>query len=156
MPSGLSFSLQFRPMYRVRLLVLWLMVFAVPLQAFAAAAMAFCEPASAAATAGARADHRAHGHSHAQGGEGDESHAAHAADRHASAAHHSDPTGDDSAAQSSDTMHKCGSCGACHGTALTCTLELAVFQGLPRADLIEPPSAVATVAPRLLDRPPRA
>ncbi len=135
-------------MYRVRLFVLWLVVLAVPLQAFAAAAMAFCEPAPAAATAASSAgDHRAHGHSHA----------AHAADTAASVAHHhGDPTGDDSASHPSDAMHKCGSCGACHGTALTCTLELAVFQGLPRADLAEPPSAVTTVAPRLLDRPPRA
>ncbi|BEP39392.1 hypothetical protein GmRootV59_57650 (plasmid) [Variovorax sp. V59] len=53
-------------------------------------------------------------------------------------------------------MHKCGTCGACHATALTSTLELIVFQGLPRADLTEPATTVATVAPRLLDKPPRA
>ena len=55
-----------------------------------------------------------------------------------------------------DAMHKCGICGACHATALIGTLELSVFCDLPRADLAEPAITMVTLAPRVLDKPPRA
>jgi hypothetical protein len=145
-------------MHRVRLFVLWIVMFAVPFQAYAAAAMVFCGPGhegaalAAAATAAPAGAHRhaqqAHGDGHA-----DHHHEAAAQDVGPSADQHS---GDADTHASPDGMHKCGTCGACHATALTSTLELIVFQGLPRADLTEPASTVATVAPRLLDKPPRA
>jgi len=141
-------------MHRVRLFVLWIVMFAVPFQAYAAAAMVFCGPGhdgalAVAATAAPAAAHQAHGDGHA-----DHHH-------HEAAAQDAGPSADDHGAGTTahadpDGMHKCGTCGACHATALTSTLELIVFQGLPRADLIEPASTVATVAPRLLDKPPRA
>ena len=123
---------------------------AVPFQAYAAAAMSFCGPGpgdavmAAASTAAAEhgdghVDHRHHHEAAAQNAE--------------QPAHDS---ADTSAHAGADSMHKCGTCGACHATALTSTLELAVFEGLPRADLAEPAITVATVAPRLLDKPPRA
>ena len=135
-------------------------MFAVPFQAFAATAMAFCGPghggAMGAASAGAAiAEPAVHADGHA-----DHRHA------HTAAAH--DATHDaktpapgsadiaSTAHAEPDTMHKCGACAACHAAALIGTLELAVFQGLPRADLAGPPNAVATVVPRLLDKPPRA
>jgi hypothetical protein len=122
-------------MQRVRLYVFWLVALAVPFQAFAAAAMAFCGSEHGIVARAAPADsHDAHA-----------MHAPAADDAHAGSGHASD-----------DAAHKCGTCGACQATALTCTLELVAFEGLPRADLIEPPTVVATVAPRLLDRPPRA
>ncbi|WP_280812846.1 hypothetical protein [Variovorax sp. TBS-050B] len=140
-------------MSRVRLLVLWLMLFAVPLQAFAAAAMVFCGPGAPGAPAVAGSMAHDHAAPHAHGSD-----AAHADHHHALAHDDGDGDGADptSHASSSDTLHKCGSCAACHATAIACTPELLAFQGLPRADLSEPPAAVATVAPRLLDKPPRA
>jgi hypothetical protein len=139
-------------MHRVRLFVLWIMMFAVPFQAYAAAAMVFCGPghesavAAAPATAAVRGDgHADHGHHHEAAAQ-DATQPAH--DRADTTAH-----------AAPDAMHKCstcGTCGACHATALTSTLELAVFQGLPRADLAEPATTVATAVPRLLDKPPRA
>lgn len=134
-------------------------MFAVPFQAYAAAAMVFCGPGhEGAALAVAAAATPAESHRHAQQAHGDghadhHHHEAAAQDVGPSADQHS---GDADTHASPDGMHKCGTCGACHATALTSTLELIVFQGLPRADLAEPASTVATVAPRLLDKPPRA
>ncbi|WP_230682815.1 hypothetical protein [Variovorax paradoxus] len=141
-------------MHRVRLFVLWIMMFAVPFQAYAAAAMVFCGPGhdgalAVAATAAPAGAHQAHGDGHAD----HHHHEAAAQDAGPSADGHGVGT---TAHADPDGMHKCGTCGACHATALTSTLELIVFQGLPRADLVEPASTVATVAPRLLDKPPRA
>jgi len=140
-------------MHRVRLFVLWIMMFAVPFQGYAAAAMVFCGPGHAGAMAEISAelsgglDHAQH--PHADGG-GDH--------HHESAQASKQPTKDSIAKTASaepDAMHKCGTCGACHATALTSTLELAVFNDLPRADLAEPAITVAALAPRVLDKPPR-
>ncbi|WP_235505050.1 hypothetical protein [Variovorax sp. Root318D1] len=134
-------------MHRVRLFVLWIVMFAVPFQGYAAAAMAFCDPGHGGAHTAAHADATASaGHQHGDGH----------ADHHQEAKQTADDSAGKSASAEPDAMHKCGTCGACHGTALISTLELAVFQGLPRADLTEPASTVATVPPRLLDKPPRA
>lgn len=138
-------------MYRVRLFVLWIMMIAVPFQGYAAVAMVFCGPdhggTPAAATAAAE-------HSHADG---------HADHRHAKAEGEAKQSADGGAGKTAnaepDAMHKCstcGTCGACHGTALIGTLEFPVLHGLPRADLAEPPFAMATLAPRVLDKPPRS
>ncbi|RRH80713.1 hypothetical protein EH244_30225 [Variovorax beijingensis] len=146
-------------MHRVRLFVLWIVMFAVPFQAYAAAAMVFCGPGhDGAALAAAATAAPAGAHRHAQEAHGD-GHADH--HHHEAAAQDAGPSADGQGAGTTahadpDGMHKCGTCGACHATALTGTLELIVFQGLPRADLVEPASTVATVAPRLLDKPPRA
>ncbi|MGJ3699582.1 hypothetical protein [Variovorax sp. AFSI2.2] len=136
-------------MHRVRLFVLWIMMFAVPFQAYAAAAMVFCGPGHEGAVAAAPAGPAVHGDGHA-----DHRHPHEAAAQDATQPAHD--SADTTAHAAPDAMHKCGTCGACHGTALISTLELAVFQGLPRADLTEPASTVATVPPRLLDKPPRA
>jgi hypothetical protein len=141
-------------MYRVRLFVLWVMMFAVPFQGYAAAAMVFCGPGHGGTQAGAMtalSAEAAGAHDRAERQHGD---------GHADHHHQAKPSADDSAGKTAsaepDAMHKCGTCGACHGTALISTLELAVFHGLPRADLAEPPLAMATLAPRVLDKPPRA
>ncbi len=127
-------------------------MFAVPFQAYAAAAMVFCGPGHKSAAAAAPATAAMQGDGHAD----------HGHDREAAAQDAKQPAQDSvnaSAHAGPDSMHKCGTCGtcgACHATALTSTLELPVFQGLPRADLAEPATAVATAVPRLLDKPPRA
>jgi len=125
-------------------------MFAVPFQAYAAAAMSFCGPGQGdAVMAAASAAAAMHGDGHA---DHRHHHEAAAAQDAKQPAHDSA----DSAQAGADSLHKCGTCAACHATALTSTLELAVFQGLPRADLAEPAIAVATAVPRLLDKPPRA
>lgn len=133
-------------MHRVRLFVLWIMMFAVPFQGYAAASMVFCGPGHAGSATEASA---AHPHSADEPG-----------DHHHEAAQAAKPPAKAETAKTAgtgpDAMHKCGTCGACHATALTSTLELAVFHDLPHADLAEPAITVATLAPRVLDRPPRA
>ncbi len=146
-------------MHRVRLFVLWIVMFAVPFQAYAAAAMVFCGPGhdgAALAAAAAAAPAEAHRHAQQAHGDGHAGHQHHEAAAQDAGTSSGDQSAHDDTHASPDGMHKCGTCGACHATALTSTLELIVFQGLPRADLIEPASTVATVAPRLLDKPPRA
>ena len=131
------------------------MMIAVPFQGYAAVAMVFCGPdhggIPAAATAAAE-----HKHS---GGHADHHHAKTQDEAKQSADQGADHSADKSASAEPDAMHKCstcGTCGACHGTALIGTLEFPVLHGLPRADLAEPPFAMATLAPRVLDKPPRA
>ncbi|MDQ0572158.1 cytochrome c553 [Variovorax paradoxus] len=143
-------------MYRVRLFVLWVMMFAVPFQGYAAAAMVFCGPGDGGTHAGAMTaatTESVGSHAHGQAAQPH-------SDGHADHHHQAKPSTDDSAGKTAsaepDTMHKCGTCGACHGTALISTLEFPVLHGLPRADLVEPPLAMATLAPRVLDKPPRA
>lgn len=141
-------------MHRVRLFVLWIVMFAVPFQGYAAAAMVFCGPGHAGATAATSVDlpgmHDHAQHPHADG-HGDHQH---------ETAQAAKPPAKDTAAKTAsaepDAMHKCGTCGACHATALTSSLELAVFHDLPHADLAEPAITMATLAPRVLDKPPRA
>lgn len=133
-------------MHRVRLFVLWIMMVAVPFQGYAAVAMALCGPASAGGAAAVAAEpaeahdpaRHPHGDAPAEAGQG----AHHCADKGPGA----DP----------DTVHKCSTCGACHGSAVIGSLQLAVFHDLPAADLAEPAIALATRVPRVLDKPPRA
>jgi hypothetical protein len=127
-------------MHRVRLFVLMIMMFAVPFQGYAAAAMVFC----GSGPSGTVAAKTTQTHDHAQHPHGD------GRDQAEHAVHDSD-TG-----TQPDGMHKCGTCGACHGTALIGTLPLAVFHDLPAADLAQPAIAMATRVPRVLDKPPRA
>lgn len=129
-------------------------MFAVPFQGYAAAAMVSCGPGHAGAMAemsvelsGMQGDAQ---HPHADGH----------GDHHHETAQAAKPPAKDSTAKTAsaepDAMHKCGTCGACHATALISTLELAVFHDLPHADLAEPAITMATLAPRVLDKPPRA
>lgn len=140
----------------VRRFVLLIAMFAVPFQGYAAAAMVFCGPGHAGvktemsvASPGMK-DH-VRPHSEGQGNSHHETEQA------------SKPPANDRAAPTAsaepDAIHKCGTCGvcaACHAMALTSSLELAVFHEIPLADLAEPGIAIATFAPRVLDKPPRA
>jgi hypothetical protein len=71
---------------------------------------------------------------------------------------HTSPALNDSHDHSSpdiDTGHKCGTCAACHAVGLTSTPYIAAAHPLPETDLAEPFSAVATISPGVLDKPPR-
>lgn len=124
-------------MHQVRLFVLWIVMFAVPFQGYAAAAMVFCGPGYAESTAAAAVEvqgHAQHPHEEAQ---------------------EAKPLAKADGAQP-DATHKCSLCSACHATALTTTLAWAPFHDLPQADLAEPVIPMATLPPRVLDKPPRA
>lgn len=136
--------------------MLWAVMLAVPMQGYAAATMAFCAPAGPPAAAettlhraaqvdqGGHDDHADHGQLSASG------HHAHGAATPADLPDGHHASADDGGA------HKCGNCGACHALALASALTQFVPHVLPPADLAEPFHPVASVAPRLLDKPPRA
>jgi cytochrome c553 len=135
-------------MVNLRAILLWLMMLAVPFQGYAAAAMTFCAPASAHSSWGVVHDHSGHDH-----GTLDAEH------------HHSNMVSDDNAHHhdaasthddASDASHKCGNCTACHAVGMMPTLHTPILRGLPQADLAEPLRAMATVSPRVPQKPPRA
>ncbi|MEJ8859503.1 DUF2946 family protein [Variovorax robiniae] len=125
----------------IRALFVWAVMLAVPFQGYAAASMLYCAttetPLSESIAAAAMASHDHHDHSSAAPEAG--------ADHH-----HDQGASDDGSA------HKCGTCGACHTVALTSALPAILPGSLPSADLAEPFIAVAELAPRVLDKPPRA
>ncbi|MDM0104260.1 hypothetical protein QTH97_04900 [Variovorax sp. J22R24] len=136
-------------MSRVRVFLLWLVMFAVPFQGYAAASMALCgtpEPASKVAMAESHAAHSAHAASDDP------------AARHHDAASHAEhgSSGAKTSHAHSDASHKCSTCVACHAVALTSDTVVAPAHVLPQADPTQPASAMADVASRVPDKPPRA
>jgi cytochrome c553 len=131
---------------RVRLFLLWAVMLAIPFQGYAATTMAFCASSSSTMSQtqvlqvarGAQEAAAVHDH-----GQTDPMLSAHEHDSHAHAA-------DD------DAGHKCGTCGACHSSAMTSVLHPPALFMLPQADLQEPVDVACNVEPRLLDKPPRA
>jgi cytochrome c553 len=136
-------------MPNLRAILLWLMMLAVPFQGYAAAAMAFCAPASAHSSSGVVHDH---GDAHDHGTQGAAHH--HAGASSDDSAHHHDAPGAQD--EPSDAAHKCGNCAACHAVGMMPTLDTPILHGLPQADLAEPLRAMATVSPRVPHKPPRA
>lgn len=139
----------------VRLFVLWIAMIAVPFQAYASATMAFCAPGHAGGVAGSAAsvvavtaltagEAAAVAHDHSMHG-GD----------HANAMHAPDHSPSDDGGSPADAVHQCGTCGACHATALTGLSTLLLAHALPPADLVEPSVAMATLESRVPDKPPR-
>lgn len=172
----------------LRLFILWIVFVCVPLQGYAASAMALCDAVHAGDDGGA-AVHAMHGMVAADGGgEGTwrfdrvrESHGSHADDHgthpgHDAHASHDAHAGHDARADApadgthdgmavdaspadaspADASHACGTCAACHASALTGGFDVAVLHELPPADLAEPALAPTTRVPRVLDKPPRA
>jgi hypothetical protein len=130
-------------MVSFRAILLWLMMVAVPFQAYAAAAMAICGPApSGAAEVSAPTADLGH------------SHTALADDHHRDG--HSASHADGAAGDHHDADHKCGNCAPCHGVGLTPSIALLDAPGLPQADLIEPLCPLASVSPSVPHKPPRA
>ena len=135
-------------MPRLRAILLWLMMLAVPFQGYAAAAMAFCAPERAQVSAGAMHDHGHHDQASAPEAGHDVVRSADDGTRH-----HAAQSDHDNAPGS---FHKCGNCAACHSVGMMPTLATPGLQGLPQADLAEPLHAMATVSPRVPHKPPRA
>ena len=170
--SGLHPSHRFhRPMPRLRLFILWIVCVCVPLQGWAATAMAFCGPAYAGGSVAAAlaaepsqarpdgpADHTVHAKHGSSAPPVAGSTTVHDAGQgHDFQAHHADASQASTHADVDDgASHACGTCAACHAAALTGRFDVAVLHDLPPADLAEPALVPATRVPRVLDRPPRA
>ena len=137
-------------MPRLRAFLLWIFVVALPLQGYAAAAMVYCALPQAGVTAAELESHSGP-HDHAAHG-----HAAHGHGEMAMASDHDHDGAAESASAGPDGFHKCGTCAACHATALPNTLQWPAFADLPRADPAALLDAVPTPSLRLLDKPPRA
>ncbi|MGJ7509884.1 DUF2946 family protein [Variovorax sp. GT1P44] len=127
-------------MVRLRAVLLWLVMLAVPFQGYAAVAMAFCAPSGVELQAGLVHDHASHDHAASQTAH------EHEAGDQASHQHHQDDQG---------ASHKCGNCAACHSVGMTPTLEPILLKGLPQADLLEPFYPVASISPPVPQKPPR-
>jgi hypothetical protein len=135
-------------MSRLRLVIAWLVMAAVPLQGLAAATMVFCGGAhhgQPAQVSGAEPGM----HQHADG-------AAH---------HHAAATAEDDSASGQvpaikalpDAGHKCGVCAACcSGVAISQSISSAAFMPLPQAELAEPFVLIHAPPSQLPDKPPRA
>jgi hypothetical protein len=125
-------------MSRLRFLLAWLIMLAIPVQGLAAATMAFCVAEHQVAHAGhapANADHDHSAHSH---GTGSTAHAA----------------ADQSVLP--DANHKCGVCASCcHGVALTQAHPWPELVPLERAGLIEPFVRIHPAPSARPDKPPR-
>jgi hypothetical protein len=133
-------------MSRIRLILAWLVMAALPLQGFAAASMLFCGggPAARASQAHGHASHPGHGdHAH---------HAAAPSDSgHDHAAHADAKAGDDKQG------HACAVCASCCQVVAVNSFE-------PSPQVTAPPGAqpphphvrVATRTATLPDKPPRA
>lgn len=132
-------------MSRIRLLLAWLVLAAIPLQGFAAASMLFCGMGAAHHQAQVQVERQpTASHDHAQHGHGDavKEQAAQPADGQA---------------QLPDASHKCGVCGSCCSSA--------ALTGTPPALALAPPLQAEAAEPFVLiharpavvpDRPPRA
>jgi cytochrome c553 len=137
-------------MLNLRAILLWLMMLAVPLQGYAAAAMAFCAPAAAHSGSSTIVVHDHSGHDHSTL---DAQHHHSSAGSNDNADRHDAPEAHDEA---SDASHKCGNCATCHAVGMMPTLNTPILHGLPQADLAEPLRAMATVSPSVPHKPPRA
>lgn len=120
-------------MLRLRVLLFWLLVLAVPLQGFAATTRLLCEGAH---------------HSHATGAQGTHGHGHHAEAAAASA---------DAAPSTPDGgAHQCGLCAACcHAIAIGDAYQLVFASPPPQASAPEGSAAVPTRGVRLPEKPPR-
>lgn len=130
-------------MPQLRLVLVWLIMLAIPLQGLAAASMAICAGEQQARTVPAAVSGDAHDHSsHAHAAAPSAGHAPQQADVHAAAP---------------DTGHECGACATCcHSPALTQDRPWPAFSAAVQAVVTAPYVAIPTAPSRLPDKPPRA
>lgn len=143
-------------MSRIRRFLLCLVMLALPLQGFAAAAMLYC---------GTGPTHQAmQTHVAPQDSQQAYDHAAAAIqhDHHVqpidtATQAYTDPSPDQTQAQLPDAAHKCGVCAACCSVlALTDVARAIAVPSLPPFDLAEPFVLINTVPSRQPEKPPRA
>ncbi|MDP3605752.1 MAG: hypothetical protein Q8R59_08415 [Polaromonas sp.] len=139
-------------MLRIRRFLLCLMMLALPLQGFAAAAMLYCGPGQAHQAMQTQAATQDSLQSH------DHNVATMQHDHHAQPIDTAAQTQTDQAqAQLPDATHKCGVCAACCSVlALTDVAHAIAVPSLPPSDLAEPFVLIDTVPSRQPEKPPRA
>ena len=136
-------------MLRIRVLLLWLVVLALPLQGFAAASMLFCGPASNGLVL-AQAVQSPQPHHHAEGAV---MQAQHMQDLAGAAL----PSHEAGASHAFAALHKCSVCAACCNLAWMAEPPPALAtRPLPRTDFAEPLVLIQAVPARLPEKPPRA
>lgn len=136
-------------MLRVRVLLVWLLMVAIPLQGWAAVSMVLCGGAAHHPTTQSMEDSPG-GHD-LQVGASQSGHDQSAHD-HAQPQKSSGSTG-----QSPDVAHKCAVCAACcHGVAITAFPQVIAFGPLPQSELIEPFVLIDARPSPVPDKPPRA
>ena len=128
-------------MSRIRLLLAWLVVAAIPLQGFASASMLFCgmdalqQQVQVQVQVQGEHDHAAHGHTKT-------------VTKEAQA---------DADAQLPDAAHTCGVCASCcHSPAISQTDAPLATASLPQAKAAEPFVLIHRRASPVPDKPPRA
>jgi hypothetical protein len=137
-------SLKIASMPRIRLILAWLVMAALPLQGFAAASMLWCGAAPAARVS------QAHGHASDEG-HGDHAHHAASSDsRHGHAAHADAKAGPD---KQGHTCAVCASC--CQVVAVNSFDPLPQVTAPPGAQPPHPHVRIATRIANLPDKPPR-
>jgi hypothetical protein len=143
-----------------RVLMVWLMMLALPLQGLAAATMQNCTGASGAVNASQAApvDHSGHG-SHAGHDGHHDGQGVHAAAHHGESGLHADDAAAKAtaSADSSDAAHKCTLCALCgHGVALNEFPTPLEFGEQAHASPRYPAVLIPAVAVLVPDKPPRA
>ncbi len=140
-------------MFRIRLVLVWLLMAAVPLQGWAAASMLLC--GGAAQRAGVHAplhDGSTSAAHHVHAGQGA---AMHDHGEHQDMAQAGNPG--DADPPSAQASHTCGVCAACcHSVALADTPRWAAVSQAPLADLAAPMVLIRPRPSAVLDKPPRA
>jgi hypothetical protein len=128
-------------MSRFRMLVLWCLAFAMPVQGYASAAMLICGPRHVEMAADAAHDHAGHAHPHSM-----------------DAAHDEGADGGDGALVKIAKI-KCIACAACGALSAAAPAPVIPALGISPAGHIVIPflaSSYAGVVPAGLERPPRA
>ena len=133
----------------LRLFLAWMMMFAIPVQGFAAASMLFCGQGTAHHAQAAVAEHK-HAASTPEHG-----HAKHQSEAKAPADKGVVKTS--VGASASNLMHKCSACATCcHAVAIAQTPWVVAPDALGRADPGEPLMAAYSRPLLVPDKPPRA
>ena len=134
-------------MVRLRAILLWALMVAVPFQGYAAATMAFCAPGQGGVSFVVQpAQAHATGHPYQRG------HRSKPASMKASGAR----SAEEADSSDADAAHKCGNCSTCQAIALGTVSLIFVPLHLPKADLAEPLGSVSATVPQVPDKPPRA
>lgn len=140
-------------MIRLRLLLVWLLMAAIPMQGFAAASMLFCGVGGERTQVQAVAETHAHPesrHVHAAAQHDHSSHDYGMSDSHGSSA-------TDAKNGAHDAGHKCSICAACCNSVAIIGINLVITAApAPQAKLAEPFVLILARATPVPDKPPRA
>lgn len=140
-------------MVRLRVLLAWLLLAAIPLQGLAAASMLYCGGQHHGAAPAAHEPAVGHG-AFASAAAGRHDHTLHGHGARSRASKQQDQTS--ALTLLPDASHKCGVCAACcYGVALTPSGDVLQFVPVAPLQAPEPLARVPDVSVQLPDKPPR-